>query len=158
MDFGMQRSAPSFSRKAHRQVFITMAAAEMALLCILILVFVRYHLTFDPIHISAALLVALAAGSWMVRRSVALAQMVFFFALAGLELFLLLDPPFKTLALLDIVTVNTDWLPPFFILLDIVVLWYFLVRAADMEDEENESVSVQMAAERFRRREGMGSD
>ncbi len=134
----MQSDAPAYSRKRHRQVFLTMAAAEMALLSILILSFIRYRLTFDNIQMAAVLMVALAAGSWMVRHSFFLAQIVFLVSLVSLEVMLLVEPPFGTLSIFDIVWVTSDYLPLFFLVVDIAVLWFFVIRQGGAQEEEEE--------------------
>ncbi|MDE1798689.1 MAG: hypothetical protein KGH63_04780 [Candidatus Micrarchaeota archaeon] len=139
MDFRMQSDAPMYSRKRHRQVFLTMAAAELTLLCVLIISFIRYRLQFDLIELAAGLMVVLALGSWLVRHSVVLAQVILFLSLISLELFLLADPPFQSFRLAGIIKITSDLLPALYLAVDVAVLWYFLLREAGLEDEEEES-------------------
>lgn len=135
MDFKMQTQAPSFSRKSHLQVFLTMAAAEIALLAVLILSFIRYRSQFDLVQLSGALILALVVGSWMVRRSLMLSQIVFFFSLLTVELYMMAEPPFQSFLIYSNISFTPDYLPLLFLALDVVVLGFFLLREAGLEEE-----------------------
>lgn len=128
------KSGPSFSGRLHQFTFLSMAAAELALLALSILLFIRFRNDFDPATLGSTLLVVLALGSWYLHRGLLPAHIIFFASLLSLEMLLLTTLPTQPIDLW-IYQMPFEYLLWAFVILDLLVLGALYNYGSASQDE-----------------------
>lgn len=152
-------AAPSFSDRHNRYVFLVMACAEVMLLMSLGLSFWVFLPKADPSLLGVGTIVAIAAGSFLVRRSVFLAQAVLFFSLLASELLLYLYLPLQPIPITLLqyeFALQSAHLPLVFLVVDLGLMLYFYRAGASLESEPGFMASESGLAHEDEKPSGIG--
>lgn len=118
------RAGPSFSQRRNRRVFLSIAAAEVALLTMLLLLFLRLRSSIDQSLLLSLILLVMGVLTYGFVRSVTLAQSALFLCTLGAEVLLYTGLPPMMLSFSSISVLSTDLMPPLFFALDVLlVVW-----------------------------------
>jgi hypothetical protein len=85
--------APIFSKSSQKRIFLSIAAAEIALLSLLLLLFFSLKEIFDPSALLSIAILVLGAFTYGFIRSVALAHSTLFLCILAIELLLYFTLP-----------------------------------------------------------------
>ncbi len=124
LDNSPKKRAPAFAAKRQIALFLSIARAEIAMVCALVLVFWNLHGTVGDAALVGGLIVASAAASLAIRQSAAARSTIFIGSILAAEVLLALHWPMPEIPITAAAL--------FFIIADIA-----LFRLALKPEEEN---------------------
>ena len=130
------KKSPSFELGRSRSVFLSIAAAEIALLMLMVLLFIKLRTVVDAPILISVMIIIIGVFTYFARQSTILAQTVLMFCVLALEINLYMDLPPTQLQYYSLKANSTDLLPFIFVAIDIALAWWILARGIRVGEEE----------------------
>ena len=131
-----KKKSPFFSLGRNRDVFIILAAAEIALLMLMLLLFVKLRTMVDAPLLISAMLIVMGVFTYFARQSVTLAQSVLIFCVLALQIIFYVDLQPVQWQYFDLKINTNDVLPICFVVFDIAMVGWVLSRGIRVGEEE----------------------
>jgi len=133
-----KKKNPSYERNRSMQMFISIAAAEIVMLTLMVVLFVKLRNDVDaPLLISVMIIVA-GVLTYFIRKSVLVSHSVMMFCLLALQIIIYVDLPQMTPVGQGEIVVNpTDAIPLVFLIGDIFIVRWLLAHGIEIEGEED---------------------
>jgi len=126
----------SFSHGRSRDLFIILAASEIALMVLMVLLFIKLKAMVDAPILISAILIVIGVFTYFARTSSTLAQSMLIFCVLASEIILFIDLQQTPWTFSDLKVNANDVVPVVFVAFDIVMVAWVLSHGIHIGEEE----------------------
>ncbi|VVC01514.1 Uncharacterised protein [uncultured archaeon] len=133
-----KKKSPSFERKRGMQFFLSIAAAEIMMLMLMVVLFIKLRGSVDVPLMVSGMLIVIGVLTYFIRKSAIIAHSVLMFCVLALQIMLYMDLPKVQLGSGNIrgEFTTTDALPFLFVAIDILLVRWILSHGIKIETED----------------------